>query len=191
MYRWLRNIHLYLGLFSMPLVLTYGVSSVQMAHGSWFKIKPAIVEMEVAVQPERATDGRALARELMDRYGLRGDLQQVQPTASGFSLRIGRLGTFYQVNYSRKTGKASVRTTVAPFMGMLNRIHHVSGFWHDFTPLNLWGALVGIVSTGLILLGLTGLYLWFHDHEERKVGAVLLALNLAYCVTLMVLMRIA
>ncbi len=191
MYRWFRNIHLYLGLFSILLVLTYGVSSVQMAHGSWFEIKPATVEMEVAIQPDRATEGRALARELMDRYSLRGELQQVQPTASGLSLRIGRLGTSYQVNYSRKTGKARVRTTVAPFMGMLNRIHHVSGLWHDFLPLNLWGALVGIVSAGLILLALTGLYLWFYYHEERKIGAALLALNLAYSLTLLVLIRMA
>lgn len=191
MYRWLRNIHLYLGLFSLPLVLAYGVSSVQMSHGSWFKMKPAIGETEVTVPPDRATEGRGLARELMDRYGLRGDLQQVQPTASGFSLRIGRLGTFYQIDYSRESGKAKVRTTVAPFMGMLNRIHHVSGLWHDFLPMNLWGALVSIVSAGLVLLGLTGIYLWFHDHEERTIGALLLGLNLAYCLTLMVLMRTA
>jgi hypothetical protein len=47
------------------------------------------------------------------------------------------------------------------------------------------------VSTALILLGLTGIYLWFKLHNERIVGAILLTISLSYSLTLMILLRVA
>jgi hypothetical protein len=51
--------------------------------------------------------------------------------------------------------------------------------------------MIGLVSGGLILLGATGIYLWFMNHSERAIGAVLVAINLGICVTLLVLIRTA
>ena len=36
-------------------------------------------------------------------------------------------------------------------MGMLDRLHHVNGLWHDYWLVDVWGALVAIVSVGLIV----------------------------------------
>ena len=74
---------------------------------------------------------------------------------------------------------------------MLNRIHHLAGQGHDFGLINAWGVCVGLVSAALILLGATGIYLWFKIHSERVIGVVLLAINLGICVTLLVLIRAA
>jgi hypothetical protein len=87
------------------------------------------------------------------------------------------------------TGDATVRENRAGFMGMLNRLHHVGGVKHGFWLTNLWGAFTGMVSLALFGIGLTGIYLWFKMHRERKIGAVLLAASLGYSVTLMVLLR--
>jgi hypothetical protein len=191
MYRWLRNIHLWLGLFSFLFLLMYGVSSVQMAHNSWFSPRPKVSESRVAVPPASAESPRALARELMDRHGMRGELNQVRQTPDGFALRIVRPGTVYEVDYSRSTGEAKVRTNVASFIGMLNRIHHIGGIWHEYSLVNVWGVLVGLVSAALIVLGATGIYLWFKIHSERVVGIILLALSLGFSLPLIVLMRAA
>jgi hypothetical protein len=191
MHRWLRNTHLFLGLFSFLFLLMYGASSVQMAHNSWFNTKPSVNESTVQVPGERAHDARAVARFLMDRHGVRGEIQQAQETEEGFRLRVMRPGTVYEVAYVRSTGEAKVRTNVANFIGMLNRLHHVGGLWHEFTLTNIMGVFVGMVSAALILLGLTGIYLWFKIYKERKIGAALLAVSLGYSLTLMVLMRIA
>jgi hypothetical protein len=56
---------------------------------------------------------------------------------------------------------------------------------------NIWAAFVVVVSIALILQGLTGTYLWFHFHQERKFGTILLSVNLAYSFGLMVLIRLA
>ncbi|MHC4626880.1 MAG: hypothetical protein ACYTDV_07855 [Planctomycetota bacterium] len=189
MYRWLRDTHLLLGLFSFLFVLMYGVSSVKIAHPTWFSRRPVVTETRLVIGSENGGGARDIARELMDRHGVRGELRQVQQTETGYELRIVRPGTTYQVSYSRETGETTVRTTTVNFSGMLVSIHVIAGLWHEFGLTNLWGLLVGVVSAGLIVLGLTGIYLWFKIHKERVVGIVLLALNLGYSLTLMVWMR--
>ena len=186
MYKWLRNTHLFLGLFAFLFLLMYGVSSVQMAHNKWFNNKPKVTESEIALPPGLG-DARAIARQLMDGHGLKGELGQVRNT----SFRITRPGTVYEVAYSPETGTAKVKTNVANFMGMLNRLHHIGGVWHDYTLVNVWAVLVAIVSIALIVLSLTGIYLWFKIHNERVIGAVLLTLSLGYSLTLIVLIRTA
>ena len=190
MYKWMRNTHLLIGLFAFLFLLMYGVSAMQMAHNRWFNNKPAVTESEIALAAG-VTDARAVARELMDRHGLRGELAQVRKAADGFSFRIVRPGTVYEVAYSPETGNAKVKTNVANIMGMLNRIHHIGGLWHDFTLTNVWAVFVALVSVALIILSLTGIYLWFKIHTERVIGVILLTLSLGYSLTLIVLIRTA
>ncbi len=190
MHGWLRNTHLLSGLFFLLFLLVYGWSSVQMVHRSWFNLQPSISETRVTVQ-SAVEDGRAVARQLMDQHGVRGDLNQVQQTPTGLRLRIGRPGTSYDIEYSAETGEAKIRKTVANFKAMLNRIHTVSGLWHDYSLINVWGVLVGLASLGMFVMGLTGIYLWFKIHSERTIGTILLILSLGYSLTLMVWMRLA
>ena len=135
MYKFIRNTHLLIGLFAFLFLMMYGVSAVQMAHNKWFSNKPAVSESEFALTP-RVTDARVVARELMDRHGVKGELAQVRSAGPGFSFRIVRPGTVYEVAYAADTGTAKVKTNVANFMGMLNRIHHIGGLWHEFTLTN-------------------------------------------------------
>ena len=185
MYRILRNSHLFLGLFCCFFLLMYGVSSVQMSHNRWFNMRPAISVREAEVH---GANPREVAAELMAQ-GLRGELQQVSPTQTGANLRIVRPGTVYDVAWTG--GTAKIRTNEANFMGMLNRIHHIGGLWHEFTLVNIWAFFVALVSAALLILGATGIYLWFKLHQERVVGSVLLALGLGWGLTLLVLIRTA
>jgi hypothetical protein len=189
LHRLLRNTHLILGLLAVPMLLVYGASAIQMAHNEWFSLTPTLTESELEVGAFDSNDGRALAQALMDRYGMRGDLQQVKATDKGMALRIVRPGTVCDVDYTRQSGKAKVKTSVAGFMGMLNRLHHLAGVGHDYRLLNVWGGIVAFISIALILLGLSGIYLWFKIYEERAVGAILLAASLGYSLTVMVIIR--
>ena len=66
-----------------------------------------------------------------------------------------------------------------------------SGLWHDYWLINVWGFSVAIVSIGLIIIGVTGVYIWFKLYNERIVGAVLLTLSLGYSLTLIALLHSA
>lgn len=191
-YRTIRTLHLLLGLFFMLFLLMYGVSSVQMAHPDWFEMPPTTTEERLPVQAGAAYDARALAAHLMRDYDLRGELRNVSETDDGYAFRVVRPGTVHEVSYERGASDALVRTHVAGVMGMLNRIHHIGGVQHEYALLNVWGVLVALTSVGLILLGLTGVYMWFTSHRKRRrPGAVLLAFSLTVSLTLLVLMRIA
>ncbi|MCP5111532.1 MAG: hypothetical protein GY953_11930, partial [bacterium] len=87
--------------------------------------------------------------------------------------------------------EAQVRTSTLGYLAMFNRLHVAGGLHHDYRLFNLWGFMVGVISVGLILLGATGLYLWFKLHNERRIGTVLLTLGLAFSLGLMVLIRTA
>jgi hypothetical protein len=49
MYKAIRNVHLLLASFSLPFLLMYAISAVQMAHNTWFAMKPAVREQQFSL----------------------------------------------------------------------------------------------------------------------------------------------
>ena len=189
MYATIRNIHLLLASLSLPFLLMYGVSAVQMSHSKWFQMKPAVHERDLALAAGQ-DDARAVARDVMDRdAGIKGEITNVQSNSTGVALRIVVPGTVHEVKYDRASGATHVKTSVAGVMGMLNRLHHWAGFWHEPQSMKVWALAVAIVSGALLLLGATGIYMWFTRRPERRIGLALLALNVAFAAAVIILMR--
>ena len=191
MYPTIRTMHLLLASFSLPFLLMYAVSAVQMTHSGWFDMKPAVHEDRVSLTPGIA-DARVVARAVIDRRPhMGGELTTVQRTAAGWNLRVVLPGTVHDVQYDRNSGEARVKTSVAGVMGMLNRLHHAAGLWHEPVSLQVWGVLVTVVSGALMLVGVTGISMWFMRRTERRMGAVLLSVNILFVVAVLAVMRAA
>jgi hypothetical protein len=188
MYRILRNTHLAVAMLALPFLLLYAVSSILMTHGSGFVAKPTVVETRVTV-PSPVTDARVLARDLMDREGLRGELQQIFTTPSSLKLRIARPGTAYDVECTTATGEVVIRTSTAGFPRLLTLLHRYAGFWRHNWLFHLWSAFEVWTSVAILLLGISGVCLWFTRHQDRLVGTVLLCVNLAASLTLLLQIR--
>ena len=191
MHRLIRDIHLASGLFTLVLLAVYALSAILMSHPGVLGERERISQQELEVPPGRAAGPRALAKYLMDEHGLRGELRSVSESGEGFGLRIYRTGTEHEVRYSFSDSRARVETSQAGFAGMLIHIHHAGGLWHDYPLANAWGALVGVASLALLILGGTGIYLWFKTYEERTVGLVLLVVSFGYSLTLLFLIQAA
>lgn len=186
MRRWMREIHLALGLFSCAFVLMYSLSSIQMIH-HWFPEEPAVETRELAV--ETSGDGRAVARELMERHGLRGELSPIESTETGYRFRLFRTGRAHEVVYDRASRTAEATTRTFAWAQALSWIHRTAGFErNDWIGLS-WSAFSLVVSACLLLLGLSGIYLWFQLKRERLVGGVLLAIGGGGGVLLLALVR--
>ena len=188
-YGTIRTVHLVVASLALPFVLLYAVSAVQMSHDTWFDVSPVITERTLTLTP--GLDGaRAVARDVMERLpGARGELQSVQATGAGTNLRIVLPGTSYEVHYTRATGAATLKLRTAGVMAMLNRLHHAAGLGRGTTSLNAWGWTVVAFSLALLLVGASGIWMWFLRRSERVVGIVLLAVNLGFALTLIVLIR--
>ena len=189
MYRIVRNVHLLLASFSLPFLIMYGLSAVQMSHSTWFPMKPLVQERLVSLTAGQS-DGRAIAREIMDReHAVKGEIGTIQPNDAGVTLRIVVPGTVHDVRYERVSGVARIKTSVAGTLGMLNRLHHWAGFWHEPVSMKIWAVAVALVSAALVLLGASGIYMWFTRRPERRIGIALLAINVVFAITLLTLMR--
>jgi hypothetical protein len=125
----------------------------------------------------------------MAARGIRGEINAVQKTPAGFNLRVIVPATVHDIRYDRATGSTVVRTGVAGFMGMLNRLHHAAGMWHEHMPLKVWALVVGIVSFATVGLAATGLWMWWLRREERKLGLILLTANLTFSLILLAMLR--
>lgn len=189
MYPMLRNVHLFCGALALPALLMYAVSAVQMAHSRWFTLKPAITESTVSLEPG-LSDGRRVAVAVMATHHLRGEITAIAKQSDRITARIVVPGTVHEVTYTPATGIAQVRTSIAGFLGMLNRLHHAGGLWPEYLPLRLWGLLVAIVSLATVGLGATGIYMWWLRRQERRWGLILLAGNLAFSLGILLMIRL-
>lgn len=185
MHKFLRNTHLILGMGSVLFVLMYSVSAVQMAHR--IRVTPQVVEEDVQLTP--GLEPRPLADVLARDRDYRGELGAAQPNPKGFRVTIGRPGTQYVVQYDRTSGVARVRKETRSFLGMLNRLHHQNGLRHTDGVLNAWGWALLVVSLALIVIGVSGVYLWFQMRRERLIGSVLLGANVVVSLALLIALR--
>ena len=185
-YRVLRNLHLAFAMLALPFLLMYGISAVQMAHGTWFNVKPEVIERSVSLEPG-ITDSRQVVR----RLALQGDLRSVQASGGNWQLRFVIPGTVHDVRYDSQTGVAHIKTSRSGFMGMINRLHHAGGMWADYMPLKLWGAAVGIVSLGTVGLAITGIWMWWLRKKERRFGLIVIVVNVVFAITVLAMMRAA
>ena len=191
MFRLMRNVHLILGLVFFFYALLFALSSLVIIYRPWLKPTTEDKQLTVMVPAERAQTPRALALELMENHGIKGELRDIQEDSDEFRFAIVRPGTQVKVTYLRQSGEAKIQTRREGFLNMLVNLHTNFGFRHDFMPSNGWSLLSLLGSMGLFLLGATGIYLWFCHHEERLIGTVILALGLIYSLATLVLSRTA
>jgi hypothetical protein len=191
MFRLMRNVHLILGLLFFFFAALFATSSLAIIYRPWLKLTRSEQEQTVPLPTGQARMPRALALELMQSQGLKGDLRDIKQDGETIRFVITRPGTRCDVRYAASTGEARIRTRRDGFLETLVHLHTNHGFWHGFMPANAWSLLSLLGSAGLFLLGTTGIYLWFNHHEERVIGAVILVAGLIYSLTVLVLSRTA
>jgi hypothetical protein len=161
---------------------------VQMSHRGWMENESAETELTVPIDPRNAGTPRALAQYLMDKHGMRGGLNDVKQRPEEMSFLIGRMGTVHEVRYKPGNTEVQVRKKVWPFIGIMVWMHHTFGLDNPYGPNVFWGVLMFLTSVGLLILGATGIYLWFKIHKERLIGLILLFGGLAFGLTLVSLL---
>jgi hypothetical protein len=190
MFRVMRNIHLGLGLLFVLMALIFAVSSLVIIYRPWLGSSPRVSESTVRISSEASASARAAARELMADHGLKGDLRQIQESGDTVSFRIVRPGEMVEVQYGRPSGEAKVKVRRHGALETLVQLHTNHGLWHEYAASNVWAAISLLTSAGLLLLGATGIYLWFAHHRERLIGGILMGFGLAYGLIALVLTRL-
>jgi hypothetical protein len=188
MFRLIRNTHLALGLALFLATLLFAFSAVVFMYRPLFPGRPVVRHDTLAVSP--GTDPAAAALHLMRSRGLRGDVSIADAGGDTVTIRVVRPGTEVRAAYVPTAGTLTVVNRRYSVFEKLLQVHGTRGFWHDYGPANLWAAVSLLVSVTLVLLGATGIYLWFRHSEERRPGVVLIALGVIVPVAALILTRL-
>ncbi|MCB9385543.1 MAG: PepSY-associated TM helix domain-containing protein [Bryobacterales bacterium] len=189
MFRLMRNVHLWLGLAFVLMAMIFAVSSLFSIYKPYIETKAEESEIQVRIPPEAASTPRAAARALMAEHDLAGDLRQIQQQDGKVKFRIVRPGESADVEYTAATGEGLVKRRRQGVLDTLMQLHTNHGLWHEYFPANAWSMIALLTSLGLLLLGLSGIYLWFVHNEERRIGTVLLGFSLIFGLVCLIMVR--
>lgn len=184
----MRNTHLALGLAFFLMVVVFALSSLVFIYRPWFPKDRQ--ETDQTVTLERGATPRAAALTLMRDHGLRGDLVNIKTNEGTVTFTIRRPGTAVNVEYTPASGEARLQTRRFNFYETLVQLHVNHGFWHEFMPANIWAFLSLGASIGLILLGASGIYLWYRRPRERTAGLILIAVGGIVPLVALILVRV-
>jgi len=172
-----RRTHLYLGLFLMPWLLMYGVSSFIIIHQSWFGADKHR-EWETLYQKEYHrpvnTDGdlRAIAQQILKDCNLEGAFWVDKPNPD--TLHIDRF-TFRDstsLTYSTRDHKLKVERQKMGVPQVAMRMHFRGGYLQPTFWDHFWGMLVDVACGGIIIWIASGLVMWWRLPRLRSWGAI-------------------
>jgi hypothetical protein len=188
--RWIRDLHLYAGLFISPFVLVFAFSVFFLVHAWLPKPNPNPGAARfVSDLPLPTNLDQLSGRERIDalkpalhRAGVHGEVGWVQRLARENRLVIpvtvpGRLTTV-TIDVARREASVKEQTTgLADALVVLHKSPgpHLVGLRMNWPWMRLWFWLADATVYLVLFITVSGLYLWYILRSERKIGTVLLA----------------
>jgi hypothetical protein len=172
-----RRTHLYLGLFLMPWLLMYGVSSFIVIHQPWFRPEQEpqwepLFEREYNRPVPASADLRATAQEILKDCNLEGAFWANKPNPN--TLRIDRFSFWdsTRLTYFIKEQKLKAERQQMRPSQVVVRMHFRGGFGQPTFWDKFWGLLVDVACVGIILWVASGLIMWWRLPRLRAWGAL-------------------
>jgi len=167
-----RRAHLYAGLFLLPWVIMFGVSTIPINHAApepadWTRIGEHVFDEPV---PASADNLRPLGRQMMTTAGLEGGYwiyrvspQQVQVGHPDFLAPV-------RLNYFTEENRLVVERRPFSLRTFLSGLHTRGGYDMDGFWDSVWAVFVDIVCVALILWIASGIYMWWGLPSTRRWG---------------------
>ena len=188
-----RKLHNYLGLYFLLFLWLFAGSGLVLNHSTWsvaqfWKARHETVA-ERTIRPPRASGDAAAAADLMRQLAIVGEVADVtRDTAGRFDFQVVRPGHVWRVEARLDGARARVTTIELNAWGVLDAMHKFTGvklddpsLGRDWAVTRLWSLAMDALSVGLVVLVLSGLYLWWRFPEKRRAGLVAIALGVASC----------
>ncbi len=188
-YRLIRDLHLYLGLFSSPFVLVFAISVFFLVH-SWLpriasETSTTRVVAGLPLPGDLATlSGRPLIDALkpaLEKAGVPGEVGFVRHMVKEEKLIIpvtipGRETT---VSISIANREATIVTRETGLANALVTLHkspgqHGPGIRMNWFYMRAWRWMADATVYLVLFISVSGIYLWYVLRAERTVGVILL-----------------
>jgi hypothetical protein len=184
LYRWTRDLHLYVGLFVSPFVLVYAVSAIQLNHTlmPWGgRAAPTAPARTVRIVVRDTENSLEVASQVRQQIGVPGEIGYVsrKPGSQQVRFPIETPGRATSVRVDLAAGLATIEqkeTGVWDGMIYLHKMPgpHNANIRGNWLFTRLWGWLADGTVYMLLFLSATGIYLWTALKADRRMGLIFL-----------------
>ena len=188
MYRWLRDLHLYFGLFISPFVLLFAASVFYLNHGKLLTgaEAPAVTYRDVNVPDgfERIKGREAVerAKAILPQVDVAGEIGFLRYVAKDRRLifPVSKAGSEATVDVDLDARTATVTRRSMNLWESLSYLHKMPGPHNvalrgNWIGTEIWRVLADATIYLLLFISLSGIYLWWALKAERRIGLALLA----------------
>ncbi len=179
MYKTIRNVHMYAGLFCIPWMLVYATSGLFINHASFFQARqeaarnsPIVYEKEFVPDdsfPEgREARARAILRflDLDGRHRIQGPVND-----RGMTIIRPSAGGVYNIQWRRQADLLVVGRQQFTLYGFVNQLHFLHGYGADYASSDIWAIMVDFVTLSMWVWAISGVYMWLKTTSGRKKRA--------------------
>lgn len=194
LYLWIRDLHLYLGLFISPFIVLFAVTTMMFNH-TW---KPWLneddpVRFEMSVQVPKDVEGVEQAKAVMKQVGVSGEIRNIFRRRNRLTIPVMKPGYHASIEVNLLTGIAVVEERETGFWDALMYLHkspgpHVAKIRGNWIFTRVWTYLVDGVVYLTLFISASGVYLWIILKAERKIGLLVLGTGCLTFITLITLL---
>jgi hypothetical protein len=177
----MRLLHLYFGLFISPFVVVFAVSAMLVNHGWRPPKSEAKSRREVAIQIPQGLKGLVLAKEILRQANVSGEIEFFPADASGprVWIPVVRPSRKITVDADLQAGTARIEERPVGLGERLIYLHkspgpHNAAIRGNWALTRVWGVLADGTVYLLLLVSVTGVYIWLMRRGERKGGVLFL-----------------
>jgi hypothetical protein len=192
LYRWIRDLHLYFGLFISPFVLLFALSVFYLNHG---KLNPGdslpadvYRDLQIPDGLDRIEGREAVnrARAILPQVGVAGEIGVLRYIAKDRHVifPVSKAGSESLVEVDLDTRAATVRRRRMNLWESISYLHKMPGPHNvairgNWVGTQAWRWLADTTTYLLLFISISGLYLWWAIRAERRIGIALLTAGAA------------
>jgi hypothetical protein len=192
-WRWNRRIHFLLGLYLLLFIWLFAISGLVLNHGKWafadFWPKRVETSRSAVVHVSADSSDESIARALMHQLGLSGEVNRTERRAENeFGLQLTRPGLTTDIDVVFAEERATIKDTRLNAWGVLSALHHFTGVsmgepsrTRDWWLTRVWSLCIDAIALGLVVLVVTGVYLWWRLGKKRPPGAAMILTGTLVC----------
>jgi len=184
-YRWIRQFHLWIGAWGALAAVIYGFTGLVMNHrfgdNAWFQGDSedrAKVTLQIPAQAQASPE--ALSLWLRDAQKLDAQVIRKNPQNQKWSLSGGSASDAWSLDYTPGSADAEVKHTRHDTLAAFNRLHKGVGGGIG------WKILADSFAIGMLLLGLSGIWMWARGRSAKDVVVSVLAVSVTAMLVVLV-----
>lgn len=175
-----RRLHYYLGLYFLWFLLLFSFTGLLLNHHwsvSEFWPKRSESVSTASFRPV------ANPVELMGQLGLTGELKPNDAGPGRLDFQVVRPGEILRVQADLATRRAEVRRTRVNAWGVMHMLHTFSGpkQGRQWLLTRLWTFSMDALAVGLIVMVLSGYYIWYRSRANRRAGWIAVTVGVLAC----------